>query len=82
MPEALYGLGWRSTVSAGSTRRAPTPERSSSTSTYADAHFNLARVLTAQGKDDEAIKHYRAGLRLSPEDAEAQAAIRQLKTRN
>jgi tetratricopeptide (TPR) repeat protein len=82
MPESWYGLGLafdglgRFDEAVEAYERALTLNLS-----FADAHFNLARVLAAQGKTTEAIRHYEEAVRLRPDDAEAKAALKQLRGR-
>jgi cytochrome c-type biogenesis protein CcmH/NrfG len=82
MPESWYGLGLafdglgRFDEAVEAYERALTLNLS-----FADAHFNLARVLAAQGKTTEAIRHYEEAVRLRPDDAEAKAALKELRGR-
>jgi tetratricopeptide (TPR) repeat protein len=47
---------------------------------YADAHFHLARTLDELERADEAVRHWREFLRLSPESPWASAARQRLKS--
>ena len=38
---------------------------------YAEAHYNLARILVEKGEFEEAIVHYEKALAVNPADAEA-----------
>jgi Tfp pilus assembly protein PilF len=42
------------------------------------AHFGLAGILEATGRQAEAVKHYQAGLRVDPLNPDAQAALKRL----
>jgi len=50
--------------------------------TYADAHYNLARLLVQQDKLIEAISHYREALKFRPNDTEAHNNLGQLLATN
>ena len=43
------------------------------------AHFGLASILVAQGRNAQAEQHYRAGLETDPRNAQARSALRALK---
>jgi tetratricopeptide (TPR) repeat protein len=45
------------------------------------AHFGLAAILEAQGKEPEAVAEYRAGLNVDPLNQEAQAALKRIKAK-
>jgi tetratricopeptide (TPR) repeat protein len=44
------------------------------------AHFRLAKLCAESGRSAEAIREYKAGLETDPNNAEAQEALRQLKS--
>ena len=46
-----------------------------------DAHYDLAGILASEGKLDAAAAHYREVLRISPEHAEAAAALARVRSR-
>jgi tetratricopeptide (TPR) repeat protein len=48
---------------------------------FTDAHYNLANVLAALGRRQEAIAHYQQVIQIRPHDAEAIAALDHLQRR-
>lgn len=46
---------------------------------YVSAHYNIANVLARLGKRDEAVQHYQAILRLQPNFAPAQQALKRIQ---